>query len=159
MTNDPESIPSQIARKTWKFLPSPGNNSLRKLQVSREKKDISDTKTHLKKRKPMKKVFALLATATVLGLNIAPVSAQESGSDGVVQTQTQETIVTGDGNATYQRTTQRSTNVRGRDGRNVRSGDSAVIQDSSQVTDVFGNENYSEQVSEQKSRNVRYRNR
>ncbi len=102
----------------------------------------------------MKNAIALLATATVLGLNVLPASAVE-GSDGVVQTQTQSTIITGDGNATFQRTTQRSTNVRGRDS----VGDSAVIQDSSQVTDVFGNGNFSDQVSEQKSRNVRNRPR
>ena len=66
----------------------------------------------------MKKAIALLATATVLGLNVTPTFAEESlegsGSDGVVQTQTQETIITGDGNATYQGSSQRSTNVRNR---------------------------------------------
>ena len=105
----------------------------------------------------MKKAITLLAAATVLGLNVSPVFADESieGNDGVVQTQTQETIITGNGNATYQRSTQRSTNVRTRES----VGDSAVIQDSSQVTDVFGDDNFSGQVGEQESRNVRRRPR
>lgn len=105
----------------------------------------------------MKSALTLLAAATVLGLNATPVFADDSfeGSDGVVQTQTQEAVITGNGNATYQRSAQRNANVRGRRG----AGDSAVIQDSSQVTDVFGNENYSEQVSKQQNRNVRYRSR
>ncbi|MEO0946767.1 MAG: hypothetical protein AAFY11_01195 [Cyanobacteria bacterium J06641_5] len=104
----------------------------------------------------MKKVIGLLATAAVLGLNIAPASAVD-GNDGVVQTQTQESIITGNGNGTYQRSAQRSTNVRS--GRAGFSGDSAVIQDSSQGSDVFGNRNFSEQVNEQESGNLRVRPR
>ena len=104
----------------------------------------------------MKKVIGLLATAAVFGLNIAPASAVD-GNDGVVQTQTQESIITGDGNATYQRSEQRSTNVRA--GRAGFGGDSATIQDSRQVSDVFGSGNFSEQVNEQDNRNVRVRPR
>ncbi|MEO0946768.1 MAG: hypothetical protein AAFY11_01200 [Cyanobacteria bacterium J06641_5] len=104
----------------------------------------------------MKKVIGLLATAAVFGLNIAPASAVD-GNDGVVQTQTQESIITGNGNATYQRSEQRSTNVRR--GRGGFGGDSAIIQDSSQVSDVFGDRNFSEQINEQESQSIRVRPR
>ncbi|ERN41042.1 hypothetical protein KR51_00022990 [Rubidibacter lacunae KORDI 51-2] len=97
----------------------------------------------------MKKLALGLMTLATVGLTATPALAG-GGDSGTVQTTTQESIVTGDGNTTYQRSEQIQQSVRDRS-----SGDSAVIQDAYQSCDVYGNSSTCVQEQRQIDRRAR----
>lgn len=96
----------------------------------------------------MNKLLFGLLTLTAVGLTSLPASA---GDTGVVQESNQTSIITGNGNSTYQsnKQTSRTSN------RNNNRGDTAVVQQSNQTCDVVGNNNYCEQQNSQNSRDNR----
>jgi hypothetical protein len=101
---------------------------------------------------------AILAASTILTGSLSSVLADDisgeptinptSGDTGIVQTNVQTTIFTGDENESNQINRQESTMRRGHSS----SGDDVVVQESDQYCDALGNRNICTQDSGQRSR-------
>ena len=95
----------------------------------------------------MNKVLLGLLTVTAIGFASMPARADYGNDTAVIQDTRQQSIITGDGNGTYQTTIQENrVYQRGR----VR-GDSATVQTSKQECDVLGNDSICDQWIEQRN--------
>jgi hypothetical protein len=96
----------------------------------------------------MNKLLFGFLTLSVIGLTSVPASA---GDTGVVQDNNQTSVITGNGNDTYQTNKQTSRTNNRNNGR----GDSATVQNNNQTCDIVGNRNYCEQQNSQNSEQSR----